>query len=144
MEEPMRQGFPTDRLHARRDVLKSIAALGVSSVLPSGSAIAQPATAKPLRIDVHHHFYPPVLVDAWKDAAAKGGPPVFPLITNWSTARTLEQLDQAGVATAVLSQSSPFNLKIDAEANRRMHTAVNEYGAKMRDDHKGRFGLFAF
>jgi predicted TIM-barrel fold metal-dependent hydrolase len=63
----------------------------------------------------------------------------------WSRAKALEDLDKAGVRTAVLSLASTPGVWFDtgaAEVN-RMARLCNEYGADMVRQHPGRFGLFA-
>jgi 6-methylsalicylate decarboxylase len=95
-------------------------------------------------IDVHHHFVP----EAYKEALIAAGdacpPPGFqgPL-RNWSAARSLEDMEEGGAQSAVLSITTPgIHLGDDAKA-RKLARACNEAGAKLASDHKGRFGLFA-
>jgi predicted TIM-barrel fold metal-dependent hydrolase len=134
---------------SRRAFLRSAAAFGASVALPApavwaqgGSAPPPAPAAKPHRIDVHHHFFPPFLMEAWQKANIRSAPPV----QRWTLAGTLEQMDRGGVATAILSiASGGLNLpELSAEENRRMTRMVNDYAAKARADHSGRFGLFAF
>src|SRR5258708_532949 len=102
----------------------------------SGQAPAAPAAAKPRRIDVHHHIVPPVHAEALtrhKTTPAK-----------WSVAMSLDDMDQAGTDTAVVSVLNPgvwFGQK-DEEA-RRLARECNEYAANLERDHKGRFRSFA-
>src|SRR5262245_5356754 len=84
---------------ARRNFLAGgIAALGLGA---SGAtfAAAQPASAKP-RIDVHHHYLPPVQVKAFADSHIGNAP-------KWSPQLSLDDMDKAGVQTAVLSLVQP-------------------------------------
>ena len=53
----------------------------------------------PHRIDVHHHLFPPAYRTAIGSRAA--GQPA------WSPAQSVEAMDQGGIATSVLSLSSP-------------------------------------
>ena len=92
------------------------------------------------RIDVHHHPSPPGYLaardrrnrsSAWKQQ-------------RWTPARSLEDMDQGGVATAVLSLPHPVGIwPEDLEQGRRMAREWNEYMAQMARDHPGRFGVFA-
>jgi 6-methylsalicylate decarboxylase len=95
-------------------------------------------------IDVHHHFVP----DAYRNALIEAGdacpPPGFqgPL-RNWSEAKALEELDKAGIASAMLSVTTPgIHFGDDAKAQ-KLARACNEAGARMAADHGERFGLFA-
>jgi predicted TIM-barrel fold metal-dependent hydrolase len=124
---------------SRRNFLSGGAAAGLGLAAPAviaPSASAQ-APAKPRRIDVHHHIIPPVHAQAM--ASHKSGAP-----TKWSLAMSLDDMDKAGVDTAVVSILNPgvwFGQK-DEEA-RRLARACNEYAADLERDHKGRFRSFA-
>jgi len=100
------------------------------------------AEAKNWRIDVHHHFYPPDYLRELQNPQTGGEGATFPGVRDWTTARTIEEMDKHGVATAVLSLSPPGCRMLDRDGNRRLARICNEYGAKMRADNKGRFGLF--
>ncbi len=82
-------------------------------------------------VDVHHHFYPPEYLESLDPAAR------LPMLMQWSAARTLEDMDAHGVATAILSLSPP------GARDPKLARICNEYGARMAQDHPGRFGLFA-
>jgi predicted TIM-barrel fold metal-dependent hydrolase len=61
----------------------------------------------------------------------------------WSVQMSLDDMDKSGIKTAVLSQIQPGTWFGDAAESRRMSRIINEYGAKLVQDHPGRFGLFA-
>src|SRR5712691_1664037 len=125
---------------SRRAFLKSALAFSASAALSAPAVWAQGPTPKPHRIDVHHHFFPPFLLEAWQKAAL----PNAPLVRNWTLPRTLEQMDQGGVATAVLSIPTGLNLRdIDDAAIRRVTRLCNDFAAEAGKDRPGRFGLFA-
>lgn len=126
---------------SRRRVLTSLAAAGAAAALPAGSLLA---AASPRRVDVHHHFFPPEYLEPlaeWGKREGAGG--LLPPQRDWSVARDLEELDRNGVATAVLSISTPGIYFGDKAQARRMARLCNEYAARMASEHKGRFGLFA-
>jgi len=127
---------------SRRNFLSGSAAataLGLAGAAPPAAAQAPgpaPAPAKPRRIDVHHHIVPPVQAEAL--TAHKSTP------AKWSVAMSLDDMDKAGVDTAVVSILNPgvwFGQK--DEAARRLARACNEYAADLERDHKGRFRSFA-
>lgn len=126
----------------RRSFLSTaITSLGLAATargdrLADGAQAAAPA--RPLRIDIHHHFAPP----AWI-AEVKGRPLLQAANTNWTPARSIEDMDRGGVAAAVVSITNPGLWFGDAAVTRRLARACNEYGAKLVQDHPTRFGLFA-
>jgi 6-methylsalicylate decarboxylase len=111
--------------------LAGFAAIGASQLLSSADA-----QAKPRRVDVHHHFFPPDYVKAITAAGAAPSPP-------WSPTRSLEEMDRSGIATSILSLSPPSVWFGDGAQGRAVARDANEYGAKMAMDHPGRFRLFA-
>jgi 6-methylsalicylate decarboxylase len=122
---------------SRRHVLSGAAAASVAALL--APAFAQRAEAgKPHRIDVHHHFAPPKWI-----AAVTGRELLQRANTEWTPARSIEDMDKAGVATAVVSVTNPGLWFGDMEATRRLARECNEYGARLVQNHPGRFGLFA-
>jgi len=52
-------------------------------------------------------------------------------------------MDRGGVAAAIVSITNPGLWFGDARQTERLARACNEYGAKLVQDHPGRFGLFA-
>jgi predicted TIM-barrel fold metal-dependent hydrolase len=89
----------------------------------------------PHRIDVHAHFAPPEWI-------AAQGQNIIPAIKNWTVAWSIEDMDRAGVEKAVLSITTPGLWFNDNETARKIARHSNEYAAKLRTDHPGRFGLF--
>jgi len=57
--------------------------------------------------------------------------------------KSLDDMDKGGVQTAVISSVQPGVWFGEVEPARKLARAVNDYGAQMVRDHKGRFGLFA-
>jgi 6-methylsalicylate decarboxylase len=131
----------------RRQFLTGLAAVGAGSLL-SGSrsllqaeeqAPSQTTSAKPRRIDTHHHFTPPTWVAALQQAGLKSGR------EKWSVDASLETMDRGGVEMAVLSPG-PFLYRLGDkfyEVMANLSRDANEFGAKMVADHPRRYALFA-
>jgi 6-methylsalicylate decarboxylase len=99
-----------------------------------GSSTA--SAVKPYRIDIHHHVAPPKYIEEMR---ALLQPPTI----NWTPEKTLADMDEAGVATAITSITTPGVWIGDHEQGRRVARECNEYSAKLAADHPGRFGMFA-
>ena len=96
------------------------------------------------RIDVHHHFFPPAYLESlqeWGKRQGFGG--LQAPQKNWSIAGALDDMDRNGVATAILSISTPGVWFGDVQEARRTARICNNFAADMRRDHPKRFGLFA-
>jgi predicted TIM-barrel fold metal-dependent hydrolase len=91
---------------------------------------------KPYRIDVHHHLFPPeyrAAIDAMHLAN----------LAAWSVQQSLDEMGKGGIATSLLSVSTPGVWFGEAGQARKLARVVNDYGAKLIADHPGKFGLFA-
>ena len=86
-------------------------------------------------IDVHHHIAPP-------DYVAQGGAGVGAALKSWSLAKSLEDLQQGGIATAIVSVTQLAKHIASDEQRRRLARSCNDYAAKLVADHRGRFGMF--
>jgi 6-methylsalicylate decarboxylase len=152
-------------MEGRRQFLGELAALGAGvlagacqqrpapaavSAAPAASALPNP----PRLIDIHHHFASPEWIKRLKVDQA--------LNASWddyTPARDIEAMDKAGIDVALVSPTTPGVWLVDgyganarpkpglpkqtiAEA-RAMTRDLNEYGARMMSDFKGRFGVFA-
>ena len=127
-------------LDRRRVVSSLIASLGATAVAGDRlAALVQSASsARPHRIDMHHHFAPP----AWV-TEVKGRPLLQPANTAWTPAKSIEDMDRGGVAAAMVSITNPGLWFGDQAVTRRLARACNDYGATLVQDHPARFGLFA-
>ena len=99
----------------------------------------------PLRIiDTHHHIYPPRYV-AQNIERLLDDATVLPASAyqNWRPSLALEQMDKAGVASAITSITSPGIWFDDGDKARARARDCNEFGAGMMRDFPGRFGMFA-
>ena len=126
----------------RREFLAGLASVAAGSLIPFRNLIAQPAVNRSQSIDIHHHFGPPewcsflaarkLLLNVWD---------------GWTPAKSVEELDKAGVATAIASITYPGiwlgKDVVPIEDTRTLARTCNNYGAKMKADYPGRFGLFA-
>jgi predicted TIM-barrel fold metal-dependent hydrolase len=98
---------------------------------------------KPTRIDVHHHILPPPYMLRARDRILEISDRDHSALLNWTPARALEEMDRAGIATAITSLSLPGVWFGGVEAARALARTCNEYAAQMVKDYPGRFGLFA-
>jgi 6-methylsalicylate decarboxylase len=121
---------------ARRNFLAGgIAALGLGATNVR-SAKAQAAAPK-ARIDVHHHYLPPAQAAAMAKNRVGAPPPP------WSPQLSLADMEKGGVSTAVLSVMQPGVWFGNVEEARALSRECNDYGAQLRKDYPGKFGLFA-
>jgi len=131
---------------SRREVLSTLAALGVSAFVPGGALIAQTAGAatKSRLIDVHHHILPPVYLAEARDRLIAQQQGYLPArILNWSPQNALAEMDQNRVATSIVSISTPGIWFGDAQSARTLARKCNEYAAQLVKEYPGRFGFFA-
>jgi len=92
------------------------------------------------RIDVHAHFLP----EAYRGELLAAGLSVvdgMPLPT-WDAAGHVDLMDRLGIATSLLSVSSPGVDFSDLATARRVARQVNDDGRRVVEEHPGRFGLF--
>ena len=98
--------------------------------------------SNPRRIDVHHHMLPPEYAKLTRDRILQitsGDPTVL----NWTPEVTFAQMEQFGVASAILSLPVPGAWHEGKENSRKLARIANEYGAKLSRDHPGKLGVFA-
>jgi predicted TIM-barrel fold metal-dependent hydrolase len=121
--------------------LLGMAALGAAAVLPEINDAAQTGSAgsaRPFRIDTHHHFSVPKLI---AESTAKGITQTG--LQDWTPQKSIDQMDKGAVATSIISISDPGVWFGDNAAARALARECNDYAAKMIKDYPGRFGLFA-
>jgi predicted TIM-barrel fold metal-dependent hydrolase len=95
-----------------------------------------------MKIDVHAHYIP----DGYRAALQRAGhdqPDGMPWIPEWSADKHVEMMDRLGIATSLLSVSSPGVHLGDGSAAADIAREVNEDGRRAVVDHAGRFGLLA-
>ena len=133
---------------SRRSFLSGLAAAGLGAFVGERST-AQPS-ANPRRIDVHHHFTPPSYLDFLK-AHNQGGGGVQggrggglnAAAAGWKLNEDLDDMDKSGTAVAILSITTPGFWFGEKEEVRKVVRECNEYAARLRSDHRNRFGSFA-
>jgi predicted TIM-barrel fold metal-dependent hydrolase len=137
---------PLDSGASRRSFLKTLAVAGASAALPWSKLLGQTSSGVsrivPGRIDVHHHMFPPFYVKAMEDEMKADGFTPRP----WTPATSLDMMDKAGVATAMLSPAQRLvmdSMSERSEKSRSLARQSNEYAAQLVRDHPGRFGNFA-
>jgi 6-methylsalicylate decarboxylase len=94
------------------------------------------------RIDVHSHFLP----DFYREAATAAGhaqPDGIAELPAWTAAGHVAVMDRLGIATSLLSVSSPGVHFGDDGAARDLARQVNEEGRHAMEAYPGRFGLLA-
>ncbi len=95
----------------------------------------------PGKLDVHAHYLP----EPYRRALADAGhsqPDGMPQIPAWSAEEHVALMDRLGIATSLLSVSSPgVHLTAAQAATRDLAREVNEAGRRAVVDHPGRFGL---
>jgi predicted TIM-barrel fold metal-dependent hydrolase len=125
----------------RSDVLLGLAALGVDTAVPV-RASAQAANPAATRLDLHHHYCSPEWLAALTQHHKTYDFPGLDVISGWSAKAAIDAMDKAGVATSVLSTTTPGIWFGNAAETRRLARSMNDYGASLVRDHKSRYGLF--
>ena len=123
-----------------------LAALGAATALPFElSATDTPlANLPPGLIDLHHHILPPAYMAEARDRVVAQYQGTLPAaVASWTPQEALAEMDRSGVATAIVSISTPGVWFGDKVAARRLARTCNEYAARLVRDHPGRFGFFA-
>jgi predicted TIM-barrel fold metal-dependent hydrolase len=93
------------------------------------------------KIDVHHHVYPPVFVQAIE---RNGGDPSGWYIPPWTVALDDDICAKEGIQTAILSCTAPGpGIENNTQAAARLARECNDFCATLRDSNPGRFGFFA-
>lgn len=94
-----------------------------------------------MRIDVHHHVFPPeYLAEVERLGLTEAGDVVFPI---WSPATSIEMMDRHGVQTAIVSVSSPGVYFGNTTSARDLARRCNYYSAGLVRENPDRFGFFA-
>jgi predicted TIM-barrel fold metal-dependent hydrolase len=126
-------------LVSRRRFLAGLGGHAGSSLLQTScSIISQTENSNPRRIDVHQHIWPPGYV-----AIAKKNNITIVPSNGWTVENALDDMDQAGISSALTSVTAPGLWMGNRDASRAAARESNEYAAQLVRDHPGRFGMFA-
>ena len=132
----------------RRKFLTGLVAIASASVVGTTSAQKQTGAAASTGrnwIDVHHHLVPPGYLNQVPSDDAVPGASATPrrALAEWSVERSIDQMDQAGVSSSMLSISNPGIWFGDTEKARKLARDCNEYAARLVTAYPKRFGMFA-
>lgn len=124
----------------RRDLLRGMVVTAAAASMPNGLVRAE-TPGSDGRIDFHHHFASPRWLAKQAETKSQG----WQRFQGWTPAKSLEAMDNAGVSTALISCTAPGPQfpGMSLDESRSMTRDVNEYGAKLVSEYKGRFGLLA-
>jgi predicted TIM-barrel fold metal-dependent hydrolase len=126
---------------ARRQFISTLGALAASALVPDSLFAQQTKQQTPVPlgwIDVHHHFAPAAYANVLNEKNITPAP-----LVGWSPQKTIDDMDRAGVDTAMNSIVGPGVWFGDAIQARHLARDANEYSAKLVMDYPGRFGNFA-
>ncbi|HUD50222.1 amidohydrolase family protein [Parvibaculum sp.] len=94
------------------------------------------------KVDVHAHFLPPCYAEALSRAGMTTLDGGFP-VPQWSVGAALEMMDRNGIASAMISLSSPATHFLEPSKRKGLVREINEAGADLMRAHPARFGYFA-
>lgn len=125
---------------SRRDIVRMGAAgavmLGGASSIKAGALTTDTGA-----IDVHHHMAPPAYLTQRGERLRQTT--YIPPGDIWSPQRSIDDMDKSGVRTSIMSISTPGVWAGDPEEAGTLARLCNEYGAKLKQTYRGRFGYFA-
>jgi 6-methylsalicylate decarboxylase len=116
----------------RRQMLARLASAGVALSLHAHGAASGGRSSGGI-VDVHAHYYPPVL-----KALGAPGP-----MNAWSLQRHLEEMDAAGVTRSLFSLTTP-GVVATGDQGRKLARESNEYAAKTCGEQRGKLGFFTY
>jgi len=124
----------------RRDLVAGLGGLAAGLIVPDRKLQAQASITGARRFDFHHHFASPRYFKFISDTKGAG---YKTWAKDYTVSKDIDAMDKAGVATAFISLTTPgISFGNDAET-RALARDLNDFGAKLVSDYKGRFALFA-
>jgi predicted TIM-barrel fold metal-dependent hydrolase len=125
---------------SRRRFLASLLAAGASSLLAANLGRGERPELGGMAIDVHHHVFPPPFLKATESLLIGAS---RARMVEWSTQRSLTEMDATGVRTAIVSITSPGIWFGTSDSALRLARQCNDYLANLARDYPERFGFFA-
>src|SRR5713226_3546341 len=92
-------------------------------------------------IDVHHHLLPDFYVEAVGKSLI-AAPTISGRTPVWTEERAINTLNDNGIATAIVSLSTPGVVVGDEQREKLLAVRCNDFAASLKARHPGRFGAF--
>jgi 6-methylsalicylate decarboxylase len=127
----------------RQFLAAGLAAAASTLAAPAVRAQAPAAKPSPGRIDMHHHFLPPQYIKEEHERINFSHNLTADTLLAWTPRESLDVMDKNGIATAIVSQTTPGVWFGDVEGSRRAARMWNDYAAEQIKTYPGRYGLFA-
>ncbi len=121
--------------------MKNFGAASAAVAAPNISMTPAQAQGKRRVIDIHHHYFP----DVFKEASGRRDS-LPSVVKAWSAQGMIEEMDKNNIDQSILSiATAPIGwFRMKEEESRPLIRTINESGARLVQDHKGRLGLFAY
>jgi predicted TIM-barrel fold metal-dependent hydrolase len=127
----------------RQFLAGGLAAAATALAAPAVRAQTPAPKSAGKRIDVHHHFLPPQYMKEEHERINFGHSLGASALLSWTPSQSLEVLDANGIATAIVSQTTPGVWFGDVEGSRRAARMWSDFAAEQIKTYPGRYGLFA-
>jgi predicted TIM-barrel fold metal-dependent hydrolase len=128
----------------RRRFLAAGLAATAALAAPRALAYGPPVKKSAAKIDMHHHFLPPqYMKEEHERISFQHGAVSTNRLLSWTPSESIEAMDQSGIATAMVSVTTPGPWFGDAAAARRLSRMWNDFAAEQMRNYPGRYGLFA-
>jgi predicted TIM-barrel fold metal-dependent hydrolase len=128
----------------RRQFLRRGLAATAAFAAPRAFAQAPAVKKSAQKIDMHHHFLPPqYMKEEHERISFQHGAVSTNRLLSWTPKESIDAMDQSGIATAMVSVTTPGPWFGDAAAARRLSRMWNDYAAEQIRAYPGRYGLFA-
>lgn len=128
----------------RRILAGGAAIITAASVTGTLNTEARAATddARRRRVDVHHHFTPPLWLD-WAEQQGLIDRGTLPWWTRWDLDSALSMMDTAGIETAVVTVATPASRYVSPEQQKESLVVAFQAMTELVAARPGRFAFFA-